>query len=228
MTGGQRGAQFAKTGTSENIYEIETPSGRRLLPTKGRCWAASENRFIDLLKDNRIWFGKSGDNVPRIKRFLSEVQEGIVCMTLWLRTEVGDNQEAKREVMTFNDKELFATPKPERLLQRVIEIATNPGDLVLDSFAGSGTTGAVAHKMGRRWIMIELGEHCHTHIIPRLKKVIDGQCQTETTTFLKTVFLYFFELMGVTKADAETLKILFEWLLQKKSNVGNEKDLTKA
>jgi adenine-specific DNA-methyltransferase len=177
LTGGQRGAQFAKTGTSENIYEIETPSGRRLLPTKGRCWAASENRFIDLLKDNRIWFGKSGDNVPRIKRFLSEVQEGIVCMTLWLRTEVGDNQEAKREVMTFNDKELFATPKPERLLQRVIEIATNPGDLVLDSFAGSGTTGAVAHKMGRRWIMIELGEHCHTHIIPRLKKVIDGEDQ---------------------------------------------------
>ncbi len=175
LTGGQRGAQFAKTGISENIYEIETPSGRRLLPTKGRCWAASENRFIELLKDNRIWFGKSGDNVPRIKRFLSEVQEGIVCMTLWLRTEVGDNQEAKREVMTFNAEELFATPKPERLLQRVIELASEPSDIILDSFAGSGTTGAVAHKMGRRWIMIELGEHCHTHIIPRLKKVIDGE-----------------------------------------------------
>ena len=174
LTGGQRGAQFAKTGISENIYEIETPSGRRLLPTKGRCWAASENRFIELLKDNRIWFGKSGDNVPRIKRFLSEVQEGIVCMTLWLRTEVGDNQEAKREVMTFNAEELFATPKPERLLQRVIELASEPSDIILDSFAGSGTTGAVAHKMGRRWIMIELGEHCHTHIIPRLKKVIDA------------------------------------------------------
>lgn len=177
LTGGQRGAQFAKTGISENIYEIETPSGRRLLPTKGRCWVASENRFLELLKNNRIWFGKSGDNVPRIKRFLSEVQEGIVCMTLWLRTEVGDNQEAKREVMTFNAEELFATPKPERLLQRVIELASNPGDLILDSFAGSGTTGAVAHKMGRRWIMIELGEHCHTHIIPRLKKVIDGEDQ---------------------------------------------------
>lgn len=175
LTGGQRGAQFAKTGISENIYEIKTPSGRGLLPTKGRCWAASENRFIELLKDNRIWFGKSGDNVPRIKRFLSEVQEGIVCMTLWLRTEVGDNQEAKREVMTFNSEELFATPKPERLLQRVIELASKPSDIVLDSFAGSGTTGAVAHKMGRRWIMIELGEHCHTHIIPRLKKVIDGE-----------------------------------------------------
>ena len=77
--------------------------------------------------------------------------------------------------MAFNVSDPFATPKPESLIQRVLEIATNPGDLVLDSFAGSGTTGAVAHKMGRRWIMVELGEHCHTHIVPRLQKVIDGQ-----------------------------------------------------
>lgn len=96
-------------------------------------------------------------------------------MTVWLRTEVGDNQEAKREVTKFNSDEIFSTPKPEKLIKRVIELATNPGDLVLDSFAGSGTTGAVAHKMGRRWIMVELGEHCHTHIIPRLQKVIDGE-----------------------------------------------------
>jgi len=95
-------------------------------------------------------------------------------MTIWLRTEVGDNQEAKREVMEFNREEVFATPKPERLLQKILEVASGPGDLVLDSFAGSGTTGAVAHKMGRHWIMVELGEHCHTHIIPRLQKVIDG------------------------------------------------------
>jgi adenine-specific DNA-methyltransferase len=79
------------------------------------------------------------------------------------------------EVRAFNSGDVFSTPKPERLLKRVLEIATNPNDLVLDSFAGSGTTGAVAHKMGRRWIMVELGEHCHTHIIPRLKKVIDGE-----------------------------------------------------
>jgi adenine-specific DNA-methyltransferase len=175
LTGGQRGAQFAKTGFSENIYEIETPSGRKLFPTKGRCWGASEKRFFELLKDNRIWFGENGTNVPRIKRFLSEVQDGIVCMTVWLRTEVGDNQDAKREVMTFNSEQVFSTPKPEKLIQRVVALASNSGDIVLDSFAGSGTTGAVAHKMGRRWIMIELGEHCHTHIIPRLRKVIDGE-----------------------------------------------------
>lgn len=177
LTGGQRGAQFAKTGVSENIFEITTPSGRKLMPAKGRCWGASPKRFYELCADNRIWFGEEGNNVPRIKRFLSEVQEGIVCMTVWLRTEVGDNQDAKREVAKFNTEDIFSTPKPEKLIQRVLELATQPGDLVLDSFAGSGTTGAVAHKMGRRWIMIELGEHCHTHIIPRLQKVIDGEDQ---------------------------------------------------
>lgn len=174
LTGGQRGAQFARTGVSSNMYEITTPSGRKLMPPRGRCWGTSPERFKELVVDNRIWFGASGNNVPRIKRFLSEVQEGIVCMTIWSRTEVGDNQEAKREVAAFNAQDIFSTPKPEKLLQRVLELATIPGDLVLDSFAGSGTTGAVAHKMHRRWIMVELGQHCHTHIIPRLKKVIDG------------------------------------------------------
>jgi len=77
--------------------------------------------------------------------------------------------------MALFGTEKFSTPKPEKLLQTVLHVATNPGDLILDSFAGSGTTGAVAHKMGRRWIMVELGEHCHTHIIPRMKKVIDGE-----------------------------------------------------
>jgi len=97
--------------------------------------------------------------------------------TSWSADEVGTNQQAKRDHLNklLTDVEPFATPKPESLIRRIVEIATNPGDLVLDSFAGSGTTGAVAHKMGRRWIMIELGEHCHTHIIPRLQKVIDGE-----------------------------------------------------
>ena len=91
--------------------------------------------------------------------------QGIVPQSIWLHEEVGNTQEAKKEVMEVvpTDAEVFQTPKPERLLLRVIQIATYPGDLVLDSFGGSGTTGAVAHKMGRRWIMVELGEHCHTH-----------------------------------------------------------------
>jgi adenine-specific DNA-methyltransferase len=140
-------------------------------------WRVSKEKLLELDRDHRVWWGAGGDNVPRLKRFLSEVMEGIVPQTIWLQDEVGHTQEAKKEVMAAvpEDAEVFQTPKPERLLKRVFDLATNPGDLILDSFAGSGTTGAVAHKMGRRWLLVELGEHCHTHIIPRLKKVIDGE-----------------------------------------------------
>jgi adenine-specific DNA-methyltransferase len=161
----------------EKVYEITLPSGRKVLPPSGYCWRLSKARLQEYIEDNRIWFGPNGNSVPAMKRFLSEVKEGITPMTLWLRGEVGDNQEAKREIKLFNDADVFETPKPERLMQRIIQLATQPGDLVLDSFAGSGTTGAVAHKMGRRWIMVELGEHIQSHIIPRLKKVIDGTDQ---------------------------------------------------
>jgi len=175
LTGGQRGAQFARTGVSANIYEITTPSGRKVMPPPGTCWRYSQARFHELIAENRVWFGPEGNGVPAIKRFLTDVQDGAVAKTIWFRTEVGDNQDAKREATAFNDHNIFATPKPEQLLGRIVHIATNPGDLVLDSFLGSGTTAAVAHKMGRRWIGIELGEHCHTHCIPRLQKVIDGE-----------------------------------------------------
>ena len=110
-----------------------------------------------------------------MKLYLSEVQAGMVPRTWWPHSEVGHSQEAKREVQAlFPERLPFDTPKPERLISRIIEIASRPGDLVLDSFAGSGTTGAVAHKMGRRWIMVELGDHARTHIVPRLDKVVDG------------------------------------------------------
>jgi adenine-specific DNA-methyltransferase len=178
LSSGARGKQFAKTGQSNNLYEIVTPSGRTVMPAKGRCWAYTSDSFDRLLDDHRITFGKHGNNKPCIKRFLSEIQDaGTVPMTTWHYSEVGENRNAAQEVKALVPDDPFATPKPERLLQRIIHIATNPGDLVLDSFAGSGTTGAVAHKMGRRWIMIELGEHCRTHIIPRLQKVIDGTDQ---------------------------------------------------
>ena len=160
----------------EKVYEITTPSGRKVLPPKGYCWRLTKERLAEYIADNRIWFGEDGNNTPRIKRFLSEVKDGITSMTLWLRDEVGDNQEAKREIKAlFKDISVFDTPKPERLIERVLTLGSNPGDLVLDSFLGSGTTAAVAHKMGRKWIGIELGEHCDTHCVPRLKKVIDGE-----------------------------------------------------
>lgn len=97
-------------------------------------------------------------------------------MTLWLSSEVGDTEESKKEILLlFTENDPFGTPKPEALLQRIIHISTNPGDLVLDSFLGSGTTAAVAHKMGRRYIGIEMGDHAVTHCVPRLQKVIEGE-----------------------------------------------------
>lgn len=171
----QSGDLSVKTYSASCDYQITTPSGRKVNPPAGTCWRVSPEKFLQLVNDNRIWFGSNGTNIPRLKRFLSEVQAGTVAKTIWTRVEVGDNQEAKREVIAFNSKDVFATPKPERLIHRILELASDPGDLVLDSFAGSGTTGAVAHKMGRRWIMIEMGEHAKTHIIPRLKMVIDGE-----------------------------------------------------
>lgn len=161
----------------EKLYKIKTPSGKIVTPPDGRCWLFTEERFKEMVADNRIWFGEKGDNIPRVKKFLTEVKDGVTAMTLWLREDVGDNQEAKREIKVFNSDEVFTTPKPEKLIQRVIQLATNEGDWVLDSFLGSGTTAAVAHKMKRKWIGIELGNHANTHCLPRLKAVCDGTDQ---------------------------------------------------
>ncbi|MHB8391699.1 MAG: site-specific DNA-methyltransferase [Acidobacteriaceae bacterium] len=158
------------------IYPIVSPSGKEHWPPKGTSWRFTKEKLAELIADNRIWFGDSGNNVPRLKRFLSEVADSIPATTWWDYQHYGHNDEARRESKSLtNSDDIFATPKPERLLAKILELSSNPGDLVLDSFAGSGTTGAVAHKMGRRWIMVELGEHCHTHIVPRLRKVIDGE-----------------------------------------------------
>ncbi len=160
--------------TPQQFYTITSPFGTKFPPPEGRCWALTEETFKKLVSENRVWFGKNGKSKPRLKRFLNEMK-GQNSWTWWPNTDVGHNQEAKKEMVSlFGGNNTFDTPKPERLLERIVQISTNPGDLILDSFAGSGTTGAVAHKMGRRWIMVELGEHCHTHIMPRLQKVIDG------------------------------------------------------
>ncbi len=160
-------------------YPIKNPyTGAEVWPSPIRVWAFDPDSHARNEANGLVWWGKDGKNpVPRLKNFPTDVRSGTVPTTVWKQEDVGNNQDAKRETIAFNQSQPFSTPKPERLLSRVIEIATNKGDWVLDSFAGSGTTGAVAHKMGRRWIMVELGEHCHTHIIPRLKKVIDGTDQ---------------------------------------------------
>lgn len=169
----------AKSASQGSRFPVELPSGRTVVPPPGRGWAFSQETLSTARNEGRVYFGAKGDGMPIIKRYLAEVQGGVVPRTWWTADDAGHNQEAKRDHLNklLAGIEPFSTPKPERLLQRILHIATNPGDLVLDSFAGSGTTGAVAHKMGRRWIMVELGEHCHTHIVPRLKKVMDGEDQ---------------------------------------------------
>lgn len=154
-------------------YPITLPSGRVVTPPESRAWVTNKARFDELVADNRIWFGATGDNVPAVKKFLSEVKDGMTAMTIWKYSEVGHNQDAKKEVKAL--KADFATPKPERLIERILTLGSKEGDLVLDSFLGSGTTAAVAHKMGRRYIGIELGDHCYTHCKPRLDKVINGE-----------------------------------------------------
>ena len=166
-----------RTYTEANDYPITTPSGRIVNPPSGACWRFSKEKLKEMISENRIWFGKDGNIVPRIKRFLTDVKQGMTALTIWKYTEVGHTQDAKREVKAFNSESVFATPKPERLIERVLTLGSNEGDLVVDSFLGSGTTAAVAHKMGRKYIGIEMGDHAYTHCKVRLDKVIGGSDQ---------------------------------------------------
>ncbi|ENM3796164.1 site-specific DNA-methyltransferase [Vibrio tarriae] len=160
--------------TAEQFYPITSPSGKVHYPPEGRCWGLAEATFNKLLAENRIYFGKNGDGQPNVIRYLSEV-DGVAPWTWWPSDEVGHTDESKKEIHSiFGKKNAFDTPKPERLIERIIHIATNKGDLVLDSFLGSGTTAAVAHKMGRKYIGVEIGTHAETHCQQRLKQVVDG------------------------------------------------------
>ena len=168
-------SNFSAQGYRPNqMYKIVTPGGAEYSPPEGRCWVTVEKEFHRLVAEGRMWFGRDGRGMPRKKMYLAE-QTGRASWTWWPNSEVGNTQESKKEsIALYGASNVFATPKPERLIQRIMNIASSPGELVLDSFAGSGTTGAVAHKMGRRWIMVEIGDHADTHIAPRLRKVIDG------------------------------------------------------
>lgn len=157
-------------------YTLTTPVGNSFDPPAGRCWLYTQPRYEEMLADNRVTFGANGEGRPALKRFKSEVMQGRVPDSWWGYESVGHSQDAKKELIKlFPDDEPFATPKPERLLERVLQIATNPGDLVVDVFGGSGTTAAVAHKMGRRWITCELLEDTFNRFTKeRLTKVVKG------------------------------------------------------
>lgn len=176
LRGAWTSADYTAQGFRPNqMYEITTPGGAKYVPPEGKCWKNVEDVYLQQVADNRIWFGADGCAMPRRKTFLSE-HAGVIPWTWWTNKEVGHNQEAKKEIIAiFGAANVFATPKPERLIERIIHIASNPGDLILDSFLGSGTTAAVAQKMGRRWIGIEMGNHAYTHCKVRMDKVILGE-----------------------------------------------------
>lgn len=180
-----RGA-FRKIDTTANgkggrfvqslYYGIINPyTGEEVFPRQGTCWRHNKQEMQRLQDDRRLYWGVKGTaKTPMRKLFIKEAKQGMSTPSVW--SGLALNQHASGEIeKIFGTKAAFETPKPERLLQRIIHIATNPGDLVLDSFLGSGTTAAVAHKMGRRYIGIEMGEHAVTHSAPRLKKVVDGE-----------------------------------------------------
>jgi len=171
-----------KTYSVSTDYEITTPSGRIVKPASSRCWVVSKEKFNEMIQDNRIWFGKDGSNVPSQKKFITEVQQGTVPVTIWFREEVGDNQEAKQDLkQIFKDsKSPFDTPKPSRMIKRILEIATDPGDIILDSFAGSGTTGQAVLNLNkedggnRKFILVEMEEYAETITAERVRRVING------------------------------------------------------
>lgn len=175
-----RGVWVADPFDAPNIranlqYEIINPTTKQAFyPPPGRHWRTTREEFEKLLADGRIVFGKKGNSKPQQKRFLIEAMDkGTVPVSIWDDVDTTTNgTKHSQELFGLN---VFSNPKPEKMIERVLTLASNPGDLVLDSFLGSGTTAAVAHKMGRRYIGIEMGEHAKTHCVPRLQKVIDGE-----------------------------------------------------
>lgn len=153
-----------KTYSASYDYPIETPSGRIVNPPSSRCWRTSKENFKKLVEDNRVWFGEKGDNVPSIKRFLTEVKQGVTPSTLWLRADVGDNQEAAKEIRDLFDVPPFDTPKPTRLIKRIIDLSMEEGDVILDFFAGSGSAGHAVMDLNqedngnRKFILVQIPE----------------------------------------------------------------------
>lgn len=204
------GDPYANKPYSLGLYEITGPTGRTFAPPKGRFWRISEETFRKFEADDRIYWGPDGSARPSIKRFLDEV-EGLTPRTLWRHPDVGSNRTSKNEMRAlFPDDASFATPKPERFMERVIQIATNPGDIVLDCFAGSGTTAAVAHKMGRRWVTSELlPETADVFTKPRLAKVVGGGDPGGITSTTERIALEDADLPdGMTPAEAHQFNSL--------------------
>lgn len=200
-----------KTASDAYMYPIETPSGRIVMPTASRSWVTSEENYKALKADNRIWFGVKGNNVPRIKTFLSEVQQGTVCKTIWYRTEVGDTQEGTRDLKSiFGKAGAFTNPKPVRLIERIIEIASHDNSIVLDFFAGSGTTGHAVLKYNaehndskRRFILCTNNENniCREVTYERIKRIIEKEDYKASLKYYKVDYVPISERLYYEYAD---------------------------
>lgn len=161
--------------TASQFYEVTTPGGATHKPSRGRAWSLTADKMQELADQGLVYFGKDGKGKPNLIRYLAD-DDGLAPWSWWTHEEVGHTDESKKEILAlFPGENPFDTPKPERLLQRIIHIASDPGDTVLDVFAGSGTTAAVAHKMGRRWVTAELSEkNVDQFVRPRLEMVVEG------------------------------------------------------
>jgi adenine-specific DNA-methyltransferase len=179
-TSGDLTAKAGPGRRKSQFYTLTTPSGRQVNPSPGTAWRFTEDRLQELIADNRVFFG-NGKTMPRLKRFLSETGEGLVPNTWWSADEVGSMDHAKRELKElFPEVIPFDTPKPTSLIERIIKIATNPGDYVIDVYGGSGTTAAVAEQQGRLWITCEReAATFEQFLLPRIKRQIVESPLTE-------------------------------------------------
>lgn len=161
---------------SSQFYSITAPGGKVFNPPMGRCWIYNENRMKKEIEAHNIWFGSDQNSTPRKKKFLYDAKLGLTPETLWLSSSVGTTNNAKKQLLAlFPSMTVFDTPKPESLIRRIFEIASNEGDLVLDAFLGSGTTAAVAHKMNRAYIGIDVSTESIHYALSRLERVIAGE-----------------------------------------------------
>ena len=213
-----------KTYSKDYDYPITTPSGKIVSPSNGRCWMTSKERMQELIADNRIWFGKTGNNMPRYKTFLSEVQQGIVPLSIWMYNEVGHNQSAKQELkQIFFDRHLpFETPKPVSLLQRIIQISSQKSSTILDFFAGSGTTMHATMQLNeedgghRQCILVQQNENniCKAVTYERNKRVMQGYTNAKgeavaglgnSMKYYRTAFVGEHKITDITDADKVAL-----------------------
>lgn len=172
----------------EKLYDIIAPSGKILKPASGRCWLFTKERYEEMRKDNRLWFGETGNNMPRVKKFLSEVKQGITPMTIWKYTEVGHSQDATKELKEiFNGRAVFDYPKSVNLIKRCFELYSDKDSIILDSFAGSGTTAQAVLNLNkqdgghRKFILVEMEDYAENTTAERARRVIKGYGEDKKT-----------------------------------------------